>query len=493
MRREVAKSEWLCILVRVKKYSRLIIPFLSALLRVHPPSNTRFPWQRPARPRRLRAASLLLGLAAALAQGKGTGERRDSPPPDPTRDPRATLAAFDSLLQAGAFAEAEALCTGEARRMFGFLVQAQRQVQPFVDTARSRDSVLAEALAEPWAAVKVASHVVFLRPLMGMRDMRSLQAVHLYREDGVWKLAAFEELAHPDSPLVLRRGKPARVDSAQAAEGPWFPVSSRAPEQACDRMVLNVKWRDGEGAGSLPLTGSQRVLSGNAREGWRVESRLIEIPSRVPSPPGKKPSAPDSRYLAATDWLILSDTLLRAKADSLGAGRSSQERAARIHAYLGEHFRFALGAALFNDSRSVLRDMRGDCSEASVLSAALLRAAGIPTRILLGFATLGKGVFIGHAWNEVYLEGRWIGFDAALREFPARPGRLALLVSDGSGDMRIAATNLMLKAMSNLDLEIVEASQGGKKVPLRAMDGNIRESMDFFRQMLEGMGKDGGR
>jgi hypothetical protein len=404
--------------------------------------------------------------------------------------PRLVLERFDSLLNAEAFDSAEVLCVGDARRMFGFIVQAQKKLRPFIDTVQSTDTVLEERQAGKWAAVKVSSQVVFLRPLMGMREIRSLQAVHLFLDSSGWKLASFEELTDSAGSLTLKTGEPSNSKAGPEIQGPWFPVSAHAPNQSFDRMVFKVKWRDGKGAGPLVDAGFQKVLSGDLQQGWKVQTRLTEIP---PLPKGSKKSKPENPemapYLNASEWILLSDSLLRQKADSLTAGRSPQESAARIHSYLGENFQFALGAVLFGNSRDALRDMKGDCSEAAVLSAALLRAARIPARILLGFATVGRGVFIGHAWNEIYLEGKWIGFDAALREYPARPGRLALLVSDGSGDLRIAATNLMLKTMNNLDLEIVEATQGGKKVPLVEMSGNISESMDFFHQMLEGVGK----
>ena len=46
--------------------------------------------------------------------------------------------------------------------------------------------------------------------------------------------------------------------------------------------------------------------------------------------------------------------------------------------------------------------------------AALMRARGIPSRVALGFASVGRGVFIGHAWTEAWLDpGRgWVGVDA---------------------------------------------------------------------------------
>jgi hypothetical protein len=82
-----------------------------------------------------------------------------------------------------------------------------------------------------------------------------------------------------------------------------------------------------------------------------------------------------------------------------------------------------------------VRDRAGDCTEHALLLAALGRAAGIPTRVVNGFAFAeyyqGKRkVFVPHAWTQAYVDGAWRSFDAALGTFNA--GHLA--VSVGNGD-----------------------------------------------------------
>jgi hypothetical protein len=124
-----------------------------------------------------------------------------------------------------------------------------------------------------------------------------------------------------------------------------------------------------------------------------------------------------------------------------------------------------------------------------VLTAALLRAAGIPSRVVLGFATLGRGVFVGHAWTEAFIGGQWIGVDAALREFPTGAERLMLMRLQGSEDMRMAAANLLLRVLSNLGIEIEGAWVGNKSLPLREHPGNAAEAKQFFESVLSGIGK----
>ena len=196
------------------------------------------------------------------------------------------------------------------------------------------------------------------------------------------------------------------------------------------------------------------------------------------------------KTIASTLYLDLTDSLLRSKAAELAKGtKGDAETARRIYEYISRNFDFQLGAVLFGNSREVLRSMRGDCSEAAVLTAALLRAAGIESHVVLGYATTGRGVFIGHAWSEAKIGDRWIGLDAALREFPAGAERVMLLRLGGSEDMRITASNLMLNSLSNLRIEIKGAWIGKDSLPLEDQTGNSAEATEFFKEILRGIEK----
>ncbi len=72
----------------------------------------------------------------------------------------------------------------------------------------------------------------------------------------------------------------------------------------------------------------------------------------------------------------------------------------------------------------VLKNMKGDCNEHSVLYAALCRAVGIPAKVVVGLVYLDSA-FYYHAWNEVYLK-KWVPVDATFGEFPANCLRLRL-------------------------------------------------------------------
>jgi Transglutaminase-like superfamily len=78
----------------------------------------------------------------------------------------------------------------------------------------------------------------------------------------------------------------------------------------------------------------------------------------------------------------------------------------------------------------VLRTRVGDCNEHTALYVALARAAGLPSRVVVGLVFL-HGAFYYHAWPEVFIEGPagrgfWLPVDPTLNQFPADATHVAL-------------------------------------------------------------------
>jgi transglutaminase-like putative cysteine protease len=68
-------------------------------------------------------------------------------------------------------------------------------------------------------------------------------------------------------------------------------------------------------------------------------------------------------------------------------------------------------------SDHVAKTLKGDCSEYSMLAAAMCKAEGIPARTAMGVVYVDKGTdkepeLAFHMWTEVYAKGQWLGLDA---------------------------------------------------------------------------------
>ncbi|HKI16719.1 MAG TPA: transglutaminase-like domain-containing protein, partial [Isosphaeraceae bacterium] len=125
-----------------------------------------------------------------------------------------------------------------------------------------------------------------------------------------------------------------------------------------------------------------------------------------------------------------------------------------------------------------VRKRRGTCMAYSVLLATLARAAGIPSRMAMGYVYVA-GVWGGHAWVEVMAGDRWVPLDGALPGpgtcDAARVCCLRSSLARGLG----AELGPLMQLFGNLDIAIVEYDQDSvrTKVPGTAkshvIDGDV--------------------
>jgi len=147
-------------------------------------------------------------------------------------------------------------------------------------------------------------------------------------------------------------------------------------------------------------------------------------------------------------------------ADAVGSETDSFRKAVLLKNWVSRRMTFDLGIA-FAPSSEVVRNLRGTCAEYAILLATLARAAGIPSRYLMGLVYL-NGMWGGHAWTEMLINGTWIPMDAAVNgpgaADAARFYFSETTLENGPGDSLTEAQRLF----GNIDLDVVEYRQGGK-------------------------------
>jgi transglutaminase-like putative cysteine protease len=124
----------------------------------------------------------------------------------------------------------------------------------------------------------------------------------------------------------------------------------------------------------------------------------------------------------------------RAKA-IVGSASAPEEKVRRVLAWVAENVEREPSLTI-PSARDVLRSRRGDCNEHAVLVAALVRAAGVPARVVAGLAYANDG-FYYHAWNEVWLD-RWVSVDAVFDQMPADATHVKLIDGGPEKHARIA-------------------------------------------------------
>jgi len=119
------------------------------------------------------------------------------------------------------------------------------------------------------------------------------------------------------------------------------------------------------------------------------------------------------------------DSVLTGVVDSLLQHRGFLNDSLQLVTYLGK-FVFStiekVESPLLLRPRQILQNKMGDCLEHAILLDALLAHAGFEAQIALGLVYgAGKQMFMYHAWNKVYYQGRWHHVDATLPTAAIQP------------------------------------------------------------------------
>ncbi len=166
--------------------------------------------------------------------------------------------------------------------------------------------------------------------------------------------------------------------------------------------------------------GPQRLLRRSGDTAW------VEIRFRDPwKSEGRDPVEDLSPYLADDPYLQPSDPVVQDLARQITEGLT--DTVAMAEALLRWVFdRLAkVPSVTIPTATDVLQTMQGDCNEHATLFGGMARALGIPTEVIVGLV-YQNGAYYYHAWDALYLNGRWVWVDPVMGEFPARTNHLML-------------------------------------------------------------------
>lgn len=123
---------------------------------------------------------------------------------------------------------------------------------------------------------------------------------------------------------------------------------------------------------------------------------------------------------------------------AVGRTKDAAEAIKKIEAFVGNYIENTSLSIGYASAAEVAASKQGDCSEFAVLTAAMCRAIGIPAQVVVGIAYVdnfaGHQGFGGHAWNQAYIGGKWVGLDAAFKGTGRGgydAGHIALAAGDG--------------------------------------------------------------
>ena len=181
-----------------------------------------------------------------------------------------------------------------------------------------------------------------------------------------------------------------------------FPLEPSAVEDVTLRLEFSrPTWK------AEDFSGPNQQVVGQG-ENW-LELRLTRQTSQRITVPGDRLSdflLPDRYIQSEHPEIAAAAESVRAASGAQGGWDLAVEIAKWVNAHVSEKD-YGRG---FATALEVLRDRSGDCTEHSVLLAALLRSAGIPARPVVGLAC-GQNRLVGHMWVEAYVD-HWRTLDA---------------------------------------------------------------------------------
>lgn len=256
-------------------------------------------------------------------------------------------------------------------------------------------------------------------------------------------LAADEQLAKakldPPEMLVQSLVKPDRAI-----------VQPRELRRAVYRLRL-------DGPADVPTTGVQRVEPADGGVTVTVDLDAPAAPLAA--------DVPDATHLAASPALNHEDPAVRDATtralSKVPADATDASKAEALRRFVATHVQAKDLSVGFATASEVVRTGQGDCTEHAVLLAAMLRAAGIPSRTVTGLIYVEqfvgqRDVFGYHLWTQAWLDGRWTDLDATLPDRPFDAAHIALGTSAMAEPSLVNDLVTMMPLLGRLRIEVVE-------------------------------------
>lgn len=179
---------------------------------------------------------------------------------------------------------------------------------------------------------------------------------------------------------------------------------------------------------------SEAFVSGDGRQQVKnIEGKSFELHVTAIRQPTTIEAAKKigDEYLKSNFFINSDDAVVKKHAKEAVADEADPwKKAQRIEAWVRDNMRVLNFSSAMVPADKVARSLEGDCTEFSVLAAAMCRAAGVPSRTALGLVyavdRTGRPTLAYHMWLEVAINGEWFALDATLGEGSVGPAHIKI-------------------------------------------------------------------
>ena len=203
---------------------------------------------------------------------------------------------------------------------------------------------------------------------------------------------------------------------------------------------------DGKDLSAIPSDSSQSVTKDGSD--WVIDIHPVRLNSSAGMPiAGDKADSP--KWTQPSLDIPSGSAKFQKLAAKLLAGQKDVKPAAlAIKQYVYNIMQPNAGIGVLRDAGEILATKEGVCRDYAILTTTLLRAAGIPARVVAGLVNW-DGSFYYHAWSEAWDGKQWLGIDSTTSDLQLSAGHLKL--AEGNVEDAFAFTFLEKARIEVLD------------------------------------------
>ncbi len=272
----------------------------------------------------------------------------------------------------------------------------------------------------------------------------SMATMHVYVGSGGQLIKAEGPLGIEFIPDSLGTAEPAPNAKTDLA----FASAIKPDKPIADpRYLTKLKFLlDAPGASSLPNDAHQTVTK--TATGWEVTVHPVpnnSVGATIAEAAKQQPS-----WVQADSYIPSDEPQFKALAKQI-FGRETRVQAAAgdVQKWVSGRMHPNLGIGVLRDATEILSSKEGVCRDYAILTATILRAGGVPTRLCSGLVTW-DGTFYYHAWVEVWNGKNWIGVDSTVPDPQISAGHVKL--ADGN-----IATAFQFPVLDKVSIKVEEA------------------------------------
>jgi hypothetical protein len=225
------------------------------------------------------------------------------------------------------------------------------------------------------------------------------------------------------------------------------------PEQT-RHIKYRVSLKDSEPAKVFPVDARQSV----APYADDPTKAILEIKSLGPLDGEPVAGEVDAAFTKPNAIVTSDDVRVRSLATRITRGLIDPwEKVTAINKWVAQNVRDKNFKVAFAAASEVARNLSGDCTEHSVLAAALCRAVGIPSRVAIGLIYVDELEGFGyHMWDEVFVNNRWVAIDPSFDQTTVDAVHIKLSDTSLEGVAPFEAFLPVVSVVNRLSIEPIE-------------------------------------